>query len=389
LTYPNWTEDVAKAEEAHTSLPVEFKERFFTIKEKQRMFDGQRTHSRLLLLDVLELTYPDWERDFTKAEEYHVSLPDLFLGKVSGMAEKQRMFEGNRSHPNLVVLDSLVLTYSAWAKDVAAAEDAHTSKPFMFREKIKEIKEKQKMFEGDRSHPRLVSLDAMRLTYDDWEKDVKKAEEYHVKFPELLEGKLAGMKEKQLMFNGDRSHPNLLELDSLTLNYSGYLDDVIKAEEAHTHMPLEFRGKLFEIKQKQRMHHGDRSHPRLVALDSNQFTFPGWERDVAKAEQYHVRFPELFEGKLEGIKEKQRIYVGRQAQLESLLCRNTNVLDNRSSSPGHNNECVVCLQNTKTHAFVPCGHLCVCEACVPATMSKRKCPICRQGATQAIKVFFA
>ena len=38
------------------------------------------------------------------------------------------------------------------------------------------------------------------------------------------------------------------------------------------------------------------------------------------------------------------------------------------------NECVVCMDGGKTTAFVPCGHLCVCETCAEACDT---CPMCR------------
>jgi hypothetical protein len=54
-------------------------------------------------------------------------------------------------------------------------------------------------------------------------------------------------------------------------------------------------------------------------------------------------------------------------------------------------ECVVCLDNTKTHAFVPCGHRCACNACAEAIFvlesENRNCPVCRQPATGIMRVF--
>ncbi len=38
-------------------------------------------------------------------------------------------------------------------------------------------------------------------------------------------------------------------------------------------------------------------------------------------------------------------------------------------------ECVVCLYNQKTHAFIPCGHKACCVECVK---SLKTCPICRK-----------
>ena len=44
-------------------------------------------------------------------------------------------------------------------------------------------------------------------------------------------------------------------------------------------------------------------------------------------------------------------------------------------------QCVVCLAADKTHAFVPCGHICVCGECCDRIMnsSSKTCPLCRQS----------
>jgi hypothetical protein len=50
--------------------------------------------------------------------------------------------------------------------------------------------------------------------------------------------------------------------------------------------------------------------------------------------------------------------------------------------------CVVCMDMPNTHAFVPCGHRCVCAECSePILHSTAKCPVCRADVTQAIKIF--
>jgi hypothetical protein len=51
----------------------------------------------------------------------------------------------------------------------------------------------------------------------------------------------------------------------------------------------------------------------------------------------------------------------------------------QEATPGRNDteeshECVVCMDRGKTTAFVPCGHLCVCETCAEACDI---CPMCR------------
>jgi hypothetical protein len=51
--------------------------------------------------------------------------------------------------------------------------------------------------------------------------------------------------------------------------------------------------------------------------------------------------------------------------------------------------CVVCLSRPKSHAFVPCGHECVCGQCSEALIRSGagKCPICRTDVAMAMKIF--
>eukprot|EP00929_Paragymnodinium_shiwhaense_P096967 TRINITY_DN58742_c0_g1_i1.p1 TRINITY_DN58742_c0_g1~~TRINITY_DN58742_c0_g1_i1.p1 ORF type:complete len:957 (-),score=226.41 TRINITY_DN58742_c0_g1_i1:67-2850(-) len=53
--------------------------------------------------------------------------------------------------------------------------------------------------------------------------------------------------------------------------------------------------------------------------------------------------------------------------------------------------CVVCLDQEKTHAFVPCGHLCVCRSCADTLVAQRPhslCPVCRQVIQKELQIFF-
>jgi serine/threonine protein kinase len=55
---------------------------------------------------------------------------------------------------------------------------------------------------------------------------------------------------------------------------------------------------------------------------------------------------------------------------------------------GEDDECAVCFDGVRTHAFVPCGHRCVCEECAGFLMQQtKKCPICQQPAQQTMQVF--
>ena len=48
--------------------------------------------------------------------------------------------------------------------------------------------------------------------------------------------------------------------------------------------------------------------------------------------------------------------------------------------------CVICMDADKTQVCVPCGHRCLCEACV-ATNKPDKCPVCRADVSVVIRVF--
>lgn len=51
-------------------------------------------------------------------------------------------------------------------------------------------------------------------------------------------------------------------------------------------------------------------------------------------------------------------------------------------------ECIVCFDAERTHALVPCGHLCVCKACVELILEQRgTCPLCRKVCAMAMRVY--
>jgi len=142
-----------------------------------------------------------------------------FRRKIDGMKRTQRMHDGDRSHADLVLLDSLTLNYVKWEDDWHEAEQAHKCLTFQsFDDKLQEIKLKQQIHDGDRSHPRLEELDALQLSYAGYEDDVIVALDQHLSNRSFnFQQKISGMKEKQKIYEGDRTHPNLKLLDALTL----------------------------------------------------------------------------------------------------------------------------------------------------------------------------
>ena len=61
----------------------------------------------------------------------------------------------------------------------------------------------------------------------------------------------------------------------------------------------------------------------------------------------------------------------------------------RSLQTGTEDEsCLVCMSAPKTHAFVPCGHVCACADCSELVMARQgACPYCRGPALMAMRLY--
>ena len=157
---------------------------------------------------------------------------------------------------------------------------------------------------------------------------------------------------------------------------------------------------------------GDRSHPQLQTIDRMKregLTYTGWRADISKLEDYHVNYPILFDGHVLVMRRKQTTYAAQQnarrlpAQAShrpqqpresecnvkepvSKKARRSDDKEDNLSDVQESEECVVCLSSKRTHAFVPCGHMCVCNKCADS-IKNRMCPICRMVSKQIIKIF--
>eukprot|EP00536_Pseudo-nitzschia_multiseries_P018759 jgi/Psemu1/57215/gm1.57215_g len=66
--------------------------------------------------------------------------------------------------------------------------------------------------------------------------------------------------------------------------------------------------------------------------------------------------------------------------------------DDDDCPPSWTSRCVVCLEQSATHAMVPCGHLCLCAECTVRSFSKAicgtpSCPVCRQPLSMVLRIF--
>lgn len=74
----------------------------------------------------------------------------------------------------------------------------------------------------------------------------------------------------------------------------------------------------------------------------------------------------------------------RNLQQNSSRSRSPRLRSHSASVPP--SECVICLSAPCTHAFLPCGHRCVCEACANG-QALPKCPICRTTGSGFLRIW--
>lgn len=91
--------------------------------------------------------------------------------------------------------------------------------------------------------------------------------------------------------------------------------------------------------------------------------------------------------------EPRRLEPRRQQELTASTTSATSPVSSASSAPpaGIDGDglCVVCLSSERSHAFVPCGHRCVCKECSLSVMKKSSptCPLCRSDAVSTLHIF--
>ena len=199
-----------------------------------------------------------------------------------------------------------------------------------------------------------------------------------------------------------RLHPNLEKLQEVrqSLSYRGWEVDFQDAEDAHKEREhsTDFPKALRKLKVKQKIHEGDRSHPRLVALDAiikKGLTFPGWEADVRQIEKMHADVPYFsrndigFNSKLRALEFSQRMHeqpgVPEQNIAKDQVQARRNTASDASNPLG---SCIICGDEARSHAFVPCGHLCACEGCASKVMRRdARCPVCRASSLETVHIF--
>ena len=92
-----------------------------SMRRKQAECDGDRSHKDLRELDELKaaLSYNGWRRDADKVEEEHARGWGRASHMLASMRRKQQLHSGDRSHPFIRKLDALTptLSYAGWEED--------------------------------------------------------------------------------------------------------------------------------------------------------------------------------------------------------------------------------------------------------------------------------
>ncbi|KAL7491145.1 hypothetical protein ACHAWT_000592 [Skeletonema menzelii] len=422
---------------------------------------GDRSHPKLKLVDALkqELTYDGHKNDLRLMEQAHFDGVSVRFDRIHHrVREREKMSKGDRSHPNLVRLDKLMtnVTYDGWNDDLRAAEKKHLDRPRHFDSVLKEIERKQKISVGDRSDEELKFLDSLDLSYPGWKQDRQEALQQYIRGHHSIFSRMKfSMAERQRMHNGDRSHPRLVALDSLQLTYPGREEDVKMYEKSHTcsgiggfessgestarkeieilkgkqksyccgvddlswmvpdqrtivttqwtfpgwkqavqkvrgRTSTHFGDALEHFQVRQMLHDDAYSHHLLIELKSMKLSYPSWEEDFAntKSELKHsFAWKDKLQRNMERMRKKQTIYDGyvRSLKKES---KPKSLAEWKDEEKTGVTECVVCWEAPRTHVFVPCGHISVCKSCSSRLMeSKKVCPTCNHPSAMAIEVF--
>lgn len=82
------------------------------------------------------------------------------------------------------------------------------------------------------------------------------------------------------------------------------------------------------------------------------------------------------------LQQKQQELVEKLSKEQKLVSELRSRLDEQSEEVS----CKICMDNQANTAFLPCGHVCTCQAC--STQMRGVCPVCRKTFTKSIRVYF-
>jgi hypothetical protein len=214
VRYPGCEKDLASAREAiETGSKKDFLQAFRSLKGKQVAYEQRKGMKPSDNLTANELKYPGNESDKRKLQNWFQGNPPneenlmIFKERIVGLQNKSAAARGDRSHPNIIALLNLKLSYPGCEADVQEALQIHYTRPYsQFPDKLQSLQAKQDSYKGDRTHWRLLTIDELELTYPKWKRDVEALEDWHIHHSEnhendvLFHEIVEGLLEKEALY---------------------------------------------------------------------------------------------------------------------------------------------------------------------------------------------
>lgn len=422
FTYPNWREDAKRCEEAVFTLHSSLAKRYLQgMKNKQLLYEGRCTEPFMVRLNSGRLNYDGFDKD----KEFVLSRfgKGIEIGGYMEMIElKQRVLKhGDRSHPIVQKIDNAKFDYYGWQKDLEEVKSDlfgpldhfKSCRIYHAEYRLHHMVKKQKIQKDRLNDPVFKFLHSGKMTYPNFNQDRRDVINIYRKSGRSVDELIDCMKIRQKIHDGG-SHPILNELDSLYFSYENCEKDVKTIKEKIVKGPITepFKGSIIYeanrflkgMKIKQRIHEGKDDLMRFI--DSGLFTYDGFENDKKNLMDWYTK-GYSHDGKLQSIIEKQKNHNGQRshpilAALDKVLNVEESSNDNSSGSArsvkneekavGESGLCDICFDAAKTHAFVPCGHVCLCESCATSPNfssgpGELKCPICRNHSIMLMKIY--
>jgi len=106
------------------------------------------------------------------------------------------------------------------------------------------------------------------------------------------------------------------------------------------------------------------------------------QRPDDEAEQRRKRNQELERQRLVEESQKRK----QAAEMQPNQQCNPSAPSNNTTDTDTGMECIICLDESRKYALLPCGHFCLCENCV-ARVPNNKCPVCRNEIQDILRIY--
>jgi len=413
FTYPGWVEDMKSIENELSDLFWCF-DSFKDVKDtrggkimqnRQQLYEG--TCNNVVRLNNGEFSYYGFERDKEKLVNSFRDGSDI-SNEMTVLEMKQRVHDQD-SHPLLIDIENSSFSYDAWEEDmkeaVATLFDVDSfsiyNREDETKTKLTMMRKKQDIFDGRCNDPYIERLNSVSFNYPSFENDKTTVLQWIIDGSDLwVETGLGDMQMRQKVHEGDQSNKILSSLEKQQLTYDGWKNDTIEVKQILLLNPLCFlfsaesraQERLEGMKNKEKMNNDDDVISSL--LGSGLFTYDTFDDDRKSIIKSYGEGREV-QSEIKRIILKQQVYSGIRSHPIITAIDNAVGRDKQCDDNGRTlgKKCIICMEHPKTHTFVPCGHLSLCEECSqspPYSSIDRnsiKCPMCRQESFMIMKVY--